>query len=43
MKIWVIDKLGGGVVRIAKRTKEEALKWFFETYPHNNYTDIHEQ
>lgn len=43
MKIWVIDILGGGVVRIAKETKEDALKWFFETYHHRNYTNIYEQ
>lgn len=42
-KIYVFDVLGGGSVRIAKRSKEEAVKWFFETYPHRNFTDCYEQ
>lgn len=43
MKIFVIDVLGGGVLHIAKRSKEEAIKWFWETYPHRNFTNIYEQ
>lgn len=43
MKIFVIDILGGGCVHIARRTREEAIKWFFETYPHRNFTNCYEQ
>lgn len=43
MKIWVIDILGGGTVHIARETKEEALRWFFETYPYRNYISCYEQ
>lgn len=43
MRIFVIEVLGGGTLHIAKKTKEEAIKWFFDTYPYRNFTDIYEQ
>lgn len=45
MKIWVIEYVafGGGTVHIARKTKEEALRWFFETYPYRNYISCYEQ
>lgn len=42
MKIFVIQYTDG-VVRIAKRSYEEARNWFVENYPHREILDIYEQ
>ena len=42
-KIFVFEVVGFDTdVKIAKRTKEDAIRWFHETYPTRGYTDIYE-
>jgi hypothetical protein len=43
MRVFIFEVVGfSSNVRIAKRTKEEAIRWFNETYPTRRYTDIYE-
>ena len=43
MRVFIFEVEGfASNVRIAKETKEDAIKWFNETYPTRRYTDIYE-
>lgn len=43
MRVFVFEVVGFGTdVRIAKRTKEDAIRWFNNTYPTRTYSDIYE-
>lgn len=42
-KIFIIEYSGDRKIRIAKKTKEEAIAWFKEAFPHREILDIYEQ
>lgn len=43
-KVFVIKYNGGrGEVRVSKKSKESAIHWFMEWYPHRQIIDVYEQ